>query len=151
MVGGRISCCFAARKFKTIRRISNQVKLTVEHNLTVGKPKILYILPNADLTKVHSVVKPLLAGKIIPVVPLAGFLSKLFFVGKGNEGLLLSHHSEGTKQTYLLPKSPNGRFALPKIHVATRRLHVQPLLKRCLLFSLIEQRIRVNDTLSMVR
>ena len=74
MVGGRISCCFATRKFKTIRGISNKVIFTVEHNLTVGKPKVLYILPNADLTKVHSVVKPLLAGKIILAVPLAGQL-----------------------------------------------------------------------------
>ena len=77
MVGGRISCCFATRKFKTITGISYKVKFTVEHNLTVGKPKVLYILPNADLTKVHSVAKPSLAWKIILAVPLAGQL-KLF-------------------------------------------------------------------------
>ena len=80
-----------------------------------------------------------------------GFLSKLLLNGKRDEGLLLSHHSEGTKQTYSVPTPQNGRFTLPEIHVATRRLHVQALLKRCLLFRLIEQRIRVNDTLSMIR
>ena len=80
-----------------------------------------------------------------------GFLSKLLLNGKRDEGLLLSHHSEGTKQTYSVPTPQNGRFTLPEIHAATRRLHVQALLKRCLLFRLIEQRIRVNDTLSMIR
>ena len=72
--GGRKSFCFAGRKFKAVRGTITNVKLTAEHTPLVSKPKIPYIVPNADLTKVYPVVKKLFIGKIIPSVPLAGHL-----------------------------------------------------------------------------
>ena len=71
--GGRKSFCFAAIKFKAVRGTTTKVTLTAEHTPLVNKPKIPYIIPNADLTKIHPVVK-LFTRKIIPAVSLSGHL-----------------------------------------------------------------------------
>ena len=78
--GGRKSFCFAAIKFKAVRGTTTKVTLTAEHIPLVNKPKIPYIIPNADLTKIHPVVK-LFTRKIIPAVPLSDHLKILFVVG----------------------------------------------------------------------
>ena len=72
IVGGRTSFCFAARKLEALGGTTTTVKLTVGQTPLVSKPKILYIIPNAGLTKVHPTVNDLFAGKIIPAVPYAG-------------------------------------------------------------------------------
>ena len=73
--GGRKCFCFAAIKFKAVRGTTTKVTLAAEHTPLVNKPKIPYILPNADLTKVHPMVK-LFTGKIIRAVPSAGHLKQ---------------------------------------------------------------------------
>ena len=158
-------CCFAGRNFKAVRGTATKVKLTEEHICLVSKSKISYIVHNADLTKVHLAVKNLFAGKIIPTVPLAGQLKhflyswkmftrnqdilsvvegykirfstkphqKKFLIGK-RDGVLPSHHYEGSMEN----GNGSGTFTRSKPHVATRRIHVQLHLRRCLLFSPIE-------------
>lgn len=73
--GGRKSFCFATIKFNAVRGTTTKVTLIAELTPLVNKPKIPCILPNADLTKVHPMVK-LFTGEIIRAVPSAGRLKQ---------------------------------------------------------------------------